>query len=267
MNGLSKRIAAVAAVLLVTLPVHAQKPLLSIFKENYFISGVPLNTAPAYNTSDAKYQVSVRFNAVRDLAGSGWDLFWGYTQLSVWDVYRPSNPFRENTYMNGLYAAWDDRILAGYEHRSNGRDGTDSRSLDYGFISYTQPVGEHFAVQATGRFGIGSIGNDFSLEMFSRYQGYANITLGYRGSGDRLDAKLSVTPLFPSGFRDISANVTGEVNYRLLKATDWFYLTAQYHYGYDEAQIDSATPGVFLKRMFRIGLSVQPQSFMQRLFF
>ncbi len=261
------RIAAVAAGLLVAVPAIAQKPLLSVFKENYFISGVPLNTAPAYNTSDAKYQISVRFNAVQNLAGSGWDLFWGYTQLSVWDVYRPSNPFRENTYMNGLYAAWDDRILMGYEHRSNGRDGADSRSLDYGFITYTQPIGEHFAIQATGRFGIGSIGNDFSQELFRDYQGYGNLALGYRGYEDRLGARLSLTPLFPSGSSDVRANVTVEVAYRLLKDTDWFYLTAQYHYGYDEAQIDSATPGVFLKHMFRIGLSVQPQSFMQRLFF
>lgn len=248
-------------LLLSCLGARAQKAFFGPFKENYFIAGVPLNTAPDYNTSDLTFQVSVRFNAVQDL--NGWDFFWGYTQLSVWDVYRPSNPFRENTYMNGLYAS-NDRFLTGYEHRSNGRDGDDSRSLDYAFCSYTQPLGSHLSIQATGRYGVGSIGNNYSQEMFKHYQGYFNLGMGYRGCGDRLWMKAFVTPLF-SG--DIPANVTAEFAFRPFRDKEWFHLTAQYHYGYDEAQIDCATPGVFLKQMLRFGVSFQPSSELQRLFF
>lgn len=252
---------AIAFLLLSGLGASAQKAFLSSFKENYFITGVPLNTTPDYDTNDLTFQLSVRFNAVQDY--NGWDFFWGYTQLSVWDVYRPSNPFRENTYMNGLYAS-NDRFLAGYEHRSNGRDGDDSRSLDYAFCSYTQPFGRHLAIQATGRMGIGSIGNNYSLEMFNRYQGYFNFGIGYSGVGDRLWLKASVTPLFDG---DILANCTAELAFRPFRDRDWFYITAQYHYGYDEAQIDCAIPDVFLRRMLRFGVSVQPVSKLQRLFF
>lgn len=256
-----RRLAAVLlAVALSPAFARAQEPRLSIFKENYFISGMPLNTRPEYDTSDLSYQISVRFNILQDVRRSGWDVFWGYTQLSIWDVYKPSNPFRENTYMNGLYAS-NDRILTGYEHRSNGRDGHDSRSLDYAFLSYTQPLGKRFALQATGRFGIGSIGNDFSLEMFKRYQGFFNAAIGYKG--ERLRAKLSVTPLMA----DIPANVTAELAWNLMPRGDGFYLTAQYHYGYDEAQIDSGTPGVFLKHMLRFGLSIQPSRMCAYLFY
>ena len=252
----------ISLLILFPLSMTAKEPLLSGFNENYFITGVPLNTAPAYNTSDLTYQISVRFNAFQYLGRRDWNIFWGYTQLSVWDVYKPSNPFRETTYMDGVYACCD-RFMTGYEHRSNGRDGYDSRSLDYVFMTYLQPLGRHCFLGATGRFGIGSIGNVYSLEMFNRYQGYANLAFGCRGAEDRIWVKLSVTPLLA----DIPANVSAEMAFRPVRNADWFYLTAQYHYGYDEAQIDCANPSAFLKSMLRFGVSVQPSSPLHRLFF
>lgn len=237
------------------------------FKENYFVTGLPLNAKPSYDTNDLAYQVSVRFNVLT--LPADWHFFWGYTQQSVWDVYKPSNPFHSNTYTNGLYfyhPLGDGRteFLGGYEHRSNGLDSYASRSLDYGFVNVTHEFCSFFTAQLMGRFGIGSIGNDYSLEMFDRYEGYLNAALCFHTPDKRLLAKMYVSPLFKG---DIPANVTAELAYQPVPRRDWFYITVRYHYGYDENQNDCAAPDVFLRHMLRFGLSVQPRSMAGKLFF
>jgi outer membrane phospholipase A len=252
---------------------QAQEPLVTAFKENYATTGIPLNAMPNWDTNDLTFQVSLRYNAFQDIAGKDWTVFLGYTQLSVWDVYRASNPFRCSTYMPGFYAyhpfATDrygvvNDLLLGLEHRSNGYAGSKSRSIDCLFATYTHTFGGCFTAQLTGRFGIGSIYNTFSLEMFNRYQGYCNIGLCYHTRNRRFMASASATPLFMG---DIPANVSAEIAWRPAKATDWLYLVARYHYGYDEDQLDCANPDVFLKHMVRFGIAVQPATLSHKLCF
>ena len=246
------------------LPTVAQEPMLSVLKENYVTTGIPLNARPDWDTNDLAFQVSLRYNALQNIGGKEWDVFLGYTQLSLWDAYKPSNPFHSNLYQPGLYAYHPfrhgphgvvDDILIGIEHRSNGYDGATSRSIDCLFATYTYTFAGQFTAQLTGRFGIGSIYNDFSLEMFNRYQGYANLGLCYHPLNRRLMISASVTPLFMG---DIPANVSAEIAFKPVAGADWFYLVARYHYGYDEDQLDCANPDAFLKHMVRFGLAVQP---------
>lgn len=249
------------------------EPMLSIFKENYFTTGIPLNTRPDWDTNDAAFQISLRFNAIQDIGGKDWDLFFAYTQLSIWDVYRPSNPFKSNIYVPGAYLYHPLKktskgtvsdILLGFEHRSNGYDSKLSRSIDFAFLTFTHNFGDWFSAQLTGRFGIGTIGNDFSLEMFNKYQGYLNCGLCFHTPDRRLMASVSATPLFEG---DIPANVSAELAIRPTKNKDWFYIIARYHYGYDENQLDCAVSNVFLKHMVRVGLAIQPSRMSHKLFF
>ena len=249
------------------------EPLVTVFKENYATTGIPLNARPDWDTNDLTFQVSLRYNVFQDIAGKDWTVFLGYTQLSVWDVYRASNPFRCSTYMPGLYAYHPfntdsygvvNDLMLGLEHRSNGYAGSNSRSIDCAFVTYTHTFGGCFTAQFTGRFGIGSIYNTFSLEMFNRYQGYCNIGLCYHTRDRRFMASASATPLFMG---DIPANVSAEIAWRPAKTTDWLYLVARYHYGYDEDQLDCANPDVFLKHMVRFGIAVQPSRISHKLCF
>ena len=242
----------------------AEEPMVAVFRENYVTTGIPLNAIPNWDTNDLTFQVSLRYNAFQNIGDAAWDVFLAYTQFSIWDVYRASNPFRSNTYMPGIYAYHPlskgpdgivSDLLLGVEHRSNGYAGEESRSIDCLFATYTRTFAGRFTAQVTGRFGIGSIYNTFSLEMFNRYQGYCNIGLCYHTRDRRFMVSASVTPLFMG---DIPANVTGEVAYMPLRKADWFYLVARYHYGYDENQLDCAVPDVFLKHMLRVGIAVQP---------
>ena len=259
---------------LMCLTASAGEPMFSIFKENYAITGIPLNTRPNWDTNDMTFQVSMRFNAFQDIGGKDWDLFFAYTQMSVWEVYKPSNPFKSHTFTPGVYVyhpfrkGSDGRVITdllfGFEHRSNGYDSSLSRSIGCVFATYTHTFGSHFTAQLTGRFGVGSIYNDFSFEMLDKYQGYLNLGLCYHTKDRRLMASVSATPLFKG---DIPANVNAEIAFRPTRNYDWFYLVARYHYGYDENQLDCAVPDVFLKHMLRFGLALQPGRLSHKLFF
>ena len=88
----------------------------------------------------AKFQVSVKYPIWRP-----WNIFVGYSQLSVWDLSTESKPFRDNNYRPSVF--WSEPLLyslpqwnatvglrAGVEHESNGRGGADSRSINIAYI-------------------------------------------------------------------------------------------------------------------------------------
>ena len=101
----------------------------------YFIIGGSSGTT-------AKFQVSVKYPIWRP-----WNLFVGYSQLSVWDLSAESKPFRDNNYRPSVFwyepqvhalPEWKTTVglRAGVEHESNGRGGVDSRSIN---IAYLRP--------------------------------------------------------------------------------------------------------------------------------
>ena len=99
-----KSVLILAVLLSACVGARAGEPMLSIFKENYITTGLPLNTRPAWDTNDLTFQISLKFNALQNAGGKNWDLFFAYTQMAIWEVYKPSNPFKSNTYTPGIYA-------------------------------------------------------------------------------------------------------------------------------------------------------------------
>lgn len=98
------------------------------FKPVYALLGTP----------DAKLQLSFKIQPVPNF-----ELYFGYTQLMVWDVYRPSDPMRsvdfdpEFSYRIHLDPAADRWIDLGlFEHESNGRDGNASREWNRVYVLY-----------------------------------------------------------------------------------------------------------------------------------
>ena len=70
-------------------------PYLSIHKDNYFVTGIPTNTAINSSSADAKYQISFKQMITRDQLP--WDtyLFLTYTQKAFWNIYEDSFPFKD----------------------------------------------------------------------------------------------------------------------------------------------------------------------------
>ena len=73
---------------------------------------------------DAKLQISFKLRI--------WDhVFFGYTQTSIWDIYKESSPFRDTSYRPSLFYykpdIWGQEtnslgLAVGAEHESNGKD-------------------------------------------------------------------------------------------------------------------------------------------------
>lgn len=114
----------------------------------------PVYLAAGGNDSfNAKFQLSLKFRFFNERAGLARrygfveDLYFGYTQTSLWDLDAPSAPFDDTSYKPRLFystpSAWTARSRAlrlgvetGFGHESNGRDGTASRSIN---VAYVRP--------------------------------------------------------------------------------------------------------------------------------
>ncbi len=116
------------------------------YRMNYFFP-VTYNFSPAdkpdgseYNQLEAKYQFSAKVLLVNDLFKSDSHLYFGYTQLSMWQVYDrdDSAPFRDTNYEPEVFVRVDKsygfggfgakQVDIGLNHQSNGQADPTSRS-------------------------------------------------------------------------------------------------------------------------------------------
>lgn len=254
---------------------YAEPPsahLVEIFRPNYFIVGLPLDRRPDEDNCNVKFQASVRLNLFRNVGkNKDWDIFAAYSQISVWNLFGESSPFYDNTYIPGFYVYHPMRnkagevansVLFGFEHRSNGRAGDLSRSINYLFASYTHYFPCNLMLQATGRFGYGYVDEGKGFEMLTHYHGLVTFSGAWTTPKRDFEAMFSVSPVFSGSI----ANVTAEISYRLSERLGNPYVFLQFHYGYDEAQRD-CNPGMRPVPMLRFGLTYTPHTLMRSLYY
>lgn len=94
----------------------------SLHNDTYFIFG----------TKDLKIQYSFRYRVAKSIP-----FFFAYTQLMFWKVYEKSLPFKDVNYNPELFYRLIDKknssfktLDMGWSHLSNGKNKSDSRSLD-----------------------------------------------------------------------------------------------------------------------------------------
>ena len=72
-----------------------KEPSFSVHKDNYFLTGVPINTDITRNNADVKYQVSFKLRLNSKPLWGGFFPYLMYTQKAFWDIYASSKPFSE----------------------------------------------------------------------------------------------------------------------------------------------------------------------------
>ncbi|MDR1632401.1 MAG: phospholipase A, partial [Dysgonamonadaceae bacterium] len=116
-----------------------RQPSFGMYKDNYVITGVPVNREITKYAADIKFQVSVRQRLTKTVLPYNTFLMLTYTQKSFWDVYVKSSPFRDSNYNPGLILVrpvihrnhlYGITTFA-FEHESNGKDSLDSRGWNY----------------------------------------------------------------------------------------------------------------------------------------
>lgn len=232
-----------------------EAPSFSIYKDNYFITGIPLDRGTSKYTADAKFQLSFKQRMKND------PIFWGsyayltYTQKSFWGIYQDSSPFEETNYNPGVSFMKpifkNERLLGaliyGIEHESNGRDGEDSRSWNFITGSYTHFFSKDFNVGLKLWLPFSYRDNRDLLD----YIGYGEAHLSWNTPNQRLFLETRVR----KSTRWISkGSIQTEVSWRPSMKRN-FYLTLQWWEGYSESLIDYQKS----VSMLRLGIALKPE--------
>lgn len=215
----------------------------------------------------ARFQLSAKYRLFSPADGRNarWfeNFYAGYTQTSLWDLQGDSMPFIDTTFNPSLFwmsdrvwasadSKWRLGVNTGVEHRSNGKDGDDSRSVN---DVYLEP-GVHyrfdggstlsFAPRVRSYFGVASENSDYSA-----YAGHVDWKLRWEQDGGAIvsamyrqgDSNRRTTQLdFNWPLKRTFLNMNG-------------YLHLQYFNGYGETLLGYNQRN---ESQFRIGLSIVP---------
>jgi phospholipase A1/A2 len=194
--------------------------------------------------AEAKFQLSFKIKLWESILGTDTDLWLGYTQLSLWQVYNSafSAPFRETNYEpeillnfrtnTDIFGLVRNRFIQiGLNHQSNGRSEPLSRSwnrfvANFGFErdAFTMVLRTWMRIPETAD-------NDDNRDIES-YLGYGEIQAGY------LWKDFAVAATFRNNLRFNSDNVSGlqlDFTFPLIERINGY---VQYFVGYGESLID-----------------------------
>ena len=130
---------------------------LTIYHPSYIAFGL--------QKDQVKVQLSFQYDILHYLKIRGL-LYGAYSQLMFWDLYTLSGPFRDFTFNPEVFLRYEsgynpfgnvrtfllDVVQLGFDHRSNGKDGTNSRSIDRLYAFLQLAVGSVFQVGINARY-------------------------------------------------------------------------------------------------------------------
>lgn len=229
-------------------------PSFSIYKENYFITGIPMDERTSIHNSDIKMQISFKQRLTNAVLPFKSYLFLTYTQKSFWKIYKKSSPFEETIFNPGIglgkFIFKRDRQIGilgfKFEHESNGKDSTFSRSWNCASFSYMAYLNSYLTL-------LGKAWVPFTLNDnpdLLHYIGYGELTMNWQ----LIKNKLLINATIRKGNQwDLRGSLQMGIYYNPLKnANQYFYL--QFFSGYAENLINYST----LTNMVRIGISIRP---------
>lgn len=232
--------------------LSANEPMYFIMEEN------------SEHDTDARFQLSFKYRPF-DPEGSiaGFvpllsNVYFAYTQTTLWDIGEKSGPFRDTSYRPSLFYRWvgsgrgvlPDEWRVGAEHESNGQPGISSRSLNTTFIrptwNFDMANGRRLSFYPKLQYYL----NKEENSDIQRYRGYVDWQLRY-GREDGL-VLGGLYRLGTGGYSSSQLDVSYPVSDRIFARTGAF-VHLQLLSGYGETLLD------FDKKsdtQVRIGLSI-----------
>jgi phospholipase A1 len=234
--------------------IFNSQPYFTIYQDNYFITGIPLNERATKYNSDAKYQISFKQLLTKNVLPFHTYLFLTYTQVAFWDVYRNSSPFAEIDFNPSLGLAkrlsYHDRFIGVasliLEHQSNGRDSISSRSWNRVSLSFQGPVSSKAVL--TLKAWLPFAYKDDNPDLL-QYLGYGEASLTYAF----LPKKLLLDVTLRKGNSDWKGSAQAQIDYRPFKGGNEYFML-QWFQGYAESLISYRDK----VSMIRIGIIIKP---------
>lgn len=233
-------------------------PLLSTHEPAYFSVG-------ARGGANAKFQLSFKYRIFDSLWDTGITdhIYFGYTQTSIWDLETGSAPFRDTSYRPSLFyyrnnvAALGARaqlgLQGGAEHESNGKSGTDSRSINTLFVRPVVLVGDLSRRHWTIAPKIWTYLEKDDNPDIADYRGYFDLLVRYGNENSwfvssnlRKGTRAGYGSMQLDGAYALTTSRQGRVG---------TYLHVQYFNGWGENILDYDKK---FKSQFRIGLMLVP---------
>lgn len=219
-------------------------PALSTHEPAYFIVG-----SSSERGADARFQISFKYRLFDPEGAIGKyspllsNLYFSYTQTSLWDLGADSSPFRDTSYRPGLFYSWQgskqgslpSEWRAGLEHESNGRSGVESRSINSFYLTPTWhmelPRGRQLSLSPRVNYFVNKKDN----RDIQRYRGYVDWTARY----GREDG-LIISGLYrqgTSGYATGQLDLSYPISERIFARTGSF-IHLQLFSGYGETLLD-----------------------------
>ena len=231
-----------------------------ILKDNYFITGNPLNKQINVDNADVKYQISFRQRLSSSYLPFNTFVFISYTQKSFWSIYKKSSPFRDTNFNPGIgfgrYLISDDNNYMGslflqLEHESNGKDSLNSRSWDFLSLSGKYYFNDRLFFRAKAWLPLVLLIDNTNTDLLT-YKGYGNFSLDYRTKNERWWFNANITP------RDnlITMNTTLSAAFKVSKTFNQ-YLFFELYNGRGDSLLDYKQYDIKL----RIGMCIKPDFF------
>lgn len=232
-------------------------PYFTLFKDNYFVGGIPIGDKITSTNSDVKFQLSIAQRLTKSKLPFDTYLFIQYTQKAFWNVFQNSLPMRDLNFNPGiglghLIIHHNKYIGKGYlmlEHESNGKDSTASRSWNKITLAAAVLMNKNFEVQFSTWIPI--VDGKYNKDLL-KYKGIFQLAGNFRTDNRRFNCGLILTKR-KTWF---SFNTQLELSYKFNNNENQYFFL-QYYNGYGEGLLDYKK----FRSMLRIGFVIKPQDF------
>lgn len=213
-------------------------PAFAVYKDTYFVTGVPINQKITNESADAAFQISIRQRLTKSILPFKTFAYLTYTQKSFWDIYAESSPFRDTNYNPGLglgkYIFHENKLVGAafvqIKHESNGRDGEESRSWNYLSMSMKYYFNPRFNV--AGEFWIPYVDGGNNKDLLD-YRGFGYISINYISNKQKWWLSADFNPR--KGIGNVNTIMTA--SFRVSQKSNQF-LFARFFQGYGESLMD-----------------------------
>lgn len=229
-------------------------PSFAVYKDTYFVSGIPLNEEITNESADATFQISIRQRLTKSVLPFKTFAYLTYTQKSFWDIYAESSPFRDTNYNPGIglgkYLFYNNKLVgaafAQIRHESNGRDGDDSRSWNYLSLSMKYYFNTKLNISTELWIPYVDGGNNKDL---LEYKGLGYISFNYMSDKSKWWLSADINPR--KGFFNMNTTLTA--GFRISERSNQ-YLFARFYQGYGESLLDYNKYTMNI----RVGICIKP---------
>jgi phospholipase A1 len=229
----------------------------TLFKDNYFIGGIPVGQKIKAANSNVKFQLSISHRLTKSILPFDTYLFIHFTQKTIWNVIEESMPMRDLNFNPGaglghliIYRnRYIGKAIFMLEHESNGKDSLNSRSWNKVSLGVNLMMSNHIDIQM--KLWAPVIDSDYNRDIW-RYNGIGHFGINYHSSSRRFHAGLLAT-WRPESF---NFNTQWELSINLNKRITQ-YLFIQYYNGYGENLFDYNRH----KSILRVGFVIKSRDF------